>query len=157
MLPRNLSEGKKKKENPNRKKRGKNEEAVASLSQWTVDCVCVCESVCVRVSVCACVRWMNCCMSFCPCRLNYYELTWVGLGWREQQHLSSDVYCKALMWQNHSSLCSAPHCFTSDVSPSPYKPTDKFLSHFLLSFVLYISFCSATVFLYKEGSERGWL
>lgn len=49
----------------------------------------------------------------------------LGLGWREQQHLSSDVYCKALMWQNHSSLCSAPHCFTSDVSPSPYKPTDK--------------------------------
>lgn len=44
------------------------------------------------------------------------------------------------MWQNHSSLCSAPHCFTSDVSPSPYKPTDKILSHFLLSFVFYISF-----------------
>lgn len=156
MLPRNLSEEKKRKSKP-KKKRKKWRGSGKSLTVNCWLCVCLWICVCARVSVCACVRWMNCCMSFCPCRLNYYELTWVGLGWREQQHLSSDVYCKALMWQNHSSLCSAPHCFTSDVSPSPYKPTDKFLSHFLLSFVLYISFCSATVFLYKEGSERGWL
>lgn len=52
----------------------------------------------------------------------------VDFGWgRGGSSVLTDVYCKALMWQNHSSLCSAPHCFTSDVSPSPYKPTE-FLS-----------------------------
>lgn len=71
------------------------------------------------------------------------------LGWREQQHLSSDVYCKALTWQNHSSLRSARLRTASLLMYHRHltKPTDKILFHFLLSFVWYISFCQAAVFL----------
>lgn len=50
------------------------------------------------------------------------------------------------MWHNHSSLCSASHCFTSDASPSPYKPPDKFL------FLLYISFFIHIIFI----TSRMW-
>lgn len=74
-------------------------------------------------------------MSFSLCRL--YELTRVfrvSVG-GSSSFSALTFTAKALTWQNHSSLGparprparlgSAPHCFTSDVSPSPYKPTDK--------------------------------
>lgn len=126
---------KKKKEEKTKRRRLVSQSELSIVRDWV--CVCVSETVC--VSACLLVGWVAACFFVCAgLTTTSWPESWFRLG--EQQHLSSDVYCKALMWQNHSPLCSAPHCFTSDVSPSPYKPTDKILSHFLLSFVFYISF-----------------
>lgn len=127
---------------------------MASLLKWTVDCVCVC------LWMCECVwdGWVAACL-FVRAGLFTKSSHQSRFSWREQQHLSADVYCKALTWQNHSSLNrlgsarlgSAPLHFFWCITVTLEANTRRCCLTFLF-FILYISVRQATVFLL--GSEQ---